>query len=282
MKKVILILAIIFTGLSVFLFLNLIDKSDIATTDDNIANITFIKGNVTVTRDGQSSKAKLEDILYSSDKIIVGKESEIHFMFSSLGVFKLKSNTELILSQLGLETKVNLKKGKFFTALKKLKKTQKFNIQTPTAVAGVRGTSFFVNAHKNNSEIAVLTGSIEVDNGKSKDLLSKHKKANIGVSEISIAKVDKLTVSELKEIAKIANVEDYNLKAIKKSLEELDLMMGDENELGDINDDIKAKSIEKQRKQASEDLIKKEREIIRSSDEFKKKKSGYIDDKDFK
>ena len=48
-------------------------------------------------------------------------------------------------------------------AFEKIRYNEGYNVNTPTAIAGVRGTRFIVNASDNQSEVAVVSGAVEVN-----------------------------------------------------------------------------------------------------------------------
>lgn len=277
---------IVIGGVVAFFMLNndviqqIVEKADDVKQAEKVL-ITKIIGKVSIIREKKKIAISVNSYLYGKDRVIVGPGSEIHLIYNTLGVFKLKENTDIELTSLGIDTQIKVRKGKLLTALRKLTKKQKFKIHAPTAIAGVRGTSFFINADSEKAEIAVLTGSVEVKSGSSKSIVEKHKNAVVGKGTINIAMVDKLIASELKEIASIASVEKYNLKEIKKSIASLELIMRGGSEIGDINEEINIKTLNKERQQAYEKVGSVKEEIIKSLDKVDKEESGYIDQEGF-
>lgn len=232
MKRIVVIVGIVIIAAAALILVVSKSNNQITVSQDaSTATITYLLGSAQIKRGAETIKAEFKSVLYDKDAIIAGKNSEVHILYKQMGVFKVKSGSELVLSELGPKLELNLKKGKFLTALKKLGKDESFTVSTPTAVAGVRGTSFLVNADSVKTEIAVLTGTVEVQSGKKKENIEQHKKAVIDKNEFEVAKVDRLIGSELKEIAVIKDVEDYNLKEIKESIKSLELIWQEESEL---------------------------------------------------
>ncbi len=132
-------------------------------TVDEYSMITFMIGNV--TKNG--GQARIGDILKEKDVIKTGKDS---FCDVKIGdsLIRVKQMTNVVLSVLvrsgNLDnTTLDMDSGKMLCKPKKLIKSETFFIKTPTAVAGVRGTQFTVEADtKGTSRIKVFEGSVKV------------------------------------------------------------------------------------------------------------------------
>ncbi|MFC1504248.1 FecR domain-containing protein, partial [Spirochaetota bacterium] len=109
-----------------------------------------------------------------SDALFLSKE-----MFpvrkSFITILQFFSTDAMFASFAYLDIFCKVEKGQILTSLKKLKKNEQFNVTTPTAIAGVRGTSFMVNATSKTSKISVLTGSVQVTKGKKSVLVNQMK-----------------------------------------------------------------------------------------------------------
>ena len=159
-KTIFIVLSIILVGgIAGFLMLTPKEQGEnIASTVQPSAVIKFVVGKVRIKRDNDFISAKLKTKLFNSDVISTGKNSEVHILVKNLGVFKIKADSEIKLVDLSRNSKIFLKKGKFLTALKKLSKKESFIVDTPTAVAGVRGTSFPVSAENKETKIFKIKG----------------------------------------------------------------------------------------------------------------------------
>ena len=130
---------------------------------DEYASIVFSIGEV--KRNGQL--ANIGDILNQNDIIETGSMSSCDIKIGD-SMIRIKENSKAILAQLlrkdGLEnTTLGLDVGKMICKPKKLLKNESFLVKTPTAVAGVRGTNFSVEADANKTtRIKVFDGKVAV------------------------------------------------------------------------------------------------------------------------
>jgi len=130
---------------------------------DEYAMITFMIGDVTKN----NAAVQIGDVIKEKDVIQTGAES---FCDVKIGqsLIRVKQKTKVVLATLmrqgGIEnTAVELDSGKMLCKPKKLIKSETFMVKTPTAVAGVRGTQFTVEADQNGtSRIKVFEGSVKV------------------------------------------------------------------------------------------------------------------------
>jgi len=67
-----------------------------------------------------------------------------------------------------------LKKGKIWTTVTKLKKDERFYVNTVNAVAGVRGTDFIVYYDKSVTGVSVIKGSVSVSDKKGNEVVLKN------------------------------------------------------------------------------------------------------------
>lgn len=129
------------------------------------AAVVFVKGQVSVMRD-EEMKLHRGDLLNESDIILTGAGGALDISLTDSSVVRVKENSKLILKQLrednGFQIKINLASGRVLNIIEKEKKTSNFYVETPSAVAAVRGTSFEVNASENESMVFVVEGAVEV------------------------------------------------------------------------------------------------------------------------
>ncbi|MDP8262055.1 MAG: FecR domain-containing protein [Candidatus Ancaeobacter aquaticus] len=106
------------------------------------AGIIAVSGNVTMTMpSGSVIEAKEGRIVPNGTKFVTDKDSSVQVAYTpSLGKSVLiEEKTEAIVTP-EEEVKINIKKGKVFAILDKVKPGEKFQFETPHAIAGVRGT----------------------------------------------------------------------------------------------------------------------------------------------
>jgi len=130
---------------------------------EEYAMITFAVGNVTKN----DTAVVIGDLLNEKDVLKTDALSSCDIKIGD-SMVRIKENSKLLVSQLmrtdDLEnTVLGLDVGKMLCKPKKLLKNEKFMVKTPTAVAGVRGTKFTVEADaKKTSRIKVYDGKVRV------------------------------------------------------------------------------------------------------------------------
>ncbi|MFN3698992.1 MAG: FecR domain-containing protein, partial [Dictyoglomus sp.] len=144
-KKFLLLLCILMILLSSSIFAQNIPKQ-------RVAIITYLKGNVYVKKFNAELwiPAKLKMELVSGDKVWVQQNSQAILQFSDKSTLKLGANTQLDILRLDYEEEskkeVSIFKlliGKIWATVERLlSQGEKVEVQTPTAIAGVRGTEW--------------------------------------------------------------------------------------------------------------------------------------------
>lgn len=134
---------------------------------EEIAHITNIKGKVFLIRNGKTQTPVNNLALYPNDIIKTLKNSSCEIFFTDLAITLLEENTKLTLktiskTQNNKQANYFLNTGKALSSINKLNKNDSFNVQTPSAIAGVRGTEFLVDADNDASEVAVYDGDVDV------------------------------------------------------------------------------------------------------------------------
>ena len=141
-----------------------------------IGSFTIVKGKVNILRAGEEKwiKAEVDMPVYPGDKVKTGAKSEAELILDDGSMLRIEEKTliEIVDSKIegeGEEAKknffLNLFSGKALNNLKKLAhKESRYNITTKTAVAGIRGTEFSVEADEDKTEVAVFEGEVDVAN----------------------------------------------------------------------------------------------------------------------
>lgn len=136
------------------------------------ASVVFVKGRAEVQRSGERAwrAAELQMAVYPGDKLSTAAGAELEIRMDDGSVLKLKDKSLLEIDAmekrakpLAAVTSLKLSLGKLLGCVRKLSsKESKFDITTPTAVAGVRGTVFAVFAEGDSTELDVLQGRVAV------------------------------------------------------------------------------------------------------------------------
>jgi hypothetical protein len=204
---------------------------------DEYSMITFMigdvkKNNVTV---------QIGDIIKEKDIIQTGTDSFCDIKIGD-SLIRVKQKTKVILSALirqgGLDnTTIDLDSGKMLCKPKKLLKSETFFVKTPTAVAGVRGTQFIVEADTNGtSRIKVFDGQVkvarrvkELDKNIEKILSlapDVNKQEKVIITKADVVKTEKIVSKIMK--AESAKGEDAAVNAVIKKAGK-DLVVGKKN-----------------------------------------------------
>jgi len=195
--------------------------------------LTFYIGDVSVIRDGNIRIAKLGMNLTAGDILKTGTRSEARVLFKDIGICRLKENTEVKVEELikkaeQNKSKMMLSAGRIIVILKKLSEDSEFNIHTPTAVAGVRGTTFILNVERGRettTKLAVLSGRVEFQSVKEPEKIVKieHlKEATLpgdNFEKLEIKNISTNSVQEIEKLSKTEEVEKYQFESIKEEVE---------------------------------------------------------------
>lgn len=212
--------------------------------------ISFYYGDVIVELDGKKTKPKLKMILHSGDEIETGKNARVDIQLPNFGIIRVNQNSELelekVITDVNQAITAGLDKGQILCKLKKVKKGDEFKVETPTAVAGIRGTTFLVESDEENkkSEIAVTEGSVEVVNKKDpekKKTVKQNETAEVSTKDKVMKVVKGIDTKKLKELKVLKNVKTFkDIKSVKvDSLKKMsfknlkDLNIKDTKGLGD-------------------------------------------------
>ena len=137
--------------------------------------ITYLEGQVQVKKSGETewSAARPNMILSEKDQIRVQAKSRAELILDNQSVMRLSENTLLTIHKLEEEvatrketTRVELSLGKLWTRTAKLfNPTSRYDIRTPTAIAGVQGTIYQLQVGEDReTNIQVFQGTVNVYN----------------------------------------------------------------------------------------------------------------------
>lgn len=132
--------------------------------------INHVRGEVSLTSQGKTTKALPGTVVSSGDNIKTGLKSFAIITMDDGATFKLGIKTDLSIPN---DNSINLNSGSLFSKVSKQKPNQQFKVHTPVAVIGVRGTEFFTSYGQSEDKksdvwMCVNEGSVEVTSTKSK------------------------------------------------------------------------------------------------------------------
>ncbi|MCK5673669.1 MAG: FecR domain-containing protein [Spirochaetales bacterium] len=156
---------------TVLFILSILFISTLGYAEDGI--IAYFDGDVTVQREGSTFDAEFGLSVFQGDILKTGNNALLILELNNKSELKLRENTILVLESTGKETSLILNIGSVFSRVNKMVNGS-FSIRTPSMVAGVRGTEFFVAYGRTiDSEpdiwLCVNEGSVNVSLTKSGD-----------------------------------------------------------------------------------------------------------------
>ena len=120
------------------------------------SKVIYLKGQVKVQHPGDNFwiLAKKGMLLNDKDKIktFVGSEAEIALDPTLKNIVKVNPNTEITLEDLK-NKKLYMPKGKVFSLMEALPSDASFEIKTPAAVAGIRGSGILVDTDGKQTDV---------------------------------------------------------------------------------------------------------------------------------
>ena len=128
------------------------------------ASIIYVEGDVSLN----GSPASVGDGVQAGARVTTGPDSVCQIVFNTKNIIHIAQGTVLRFDPKVLSRGATLEKGVIAMVLRNLTATQggelRFGIRTSTAVAGVRGTCFFVAVEdENNTYICSCNGAIHIE-----------------------------------------------------------------------------------------------------------------------
>ncbi|WCL50917.1 lipoprotein LipL45 [Leptospira sp. GIMC2001] len=269
------------------------------------AVIVFSVGDSKVSHaDGTEERAQLGASVKTGDTIKTGEKGKVDLQLDNGSSIRIAPSTTLDFAKLAMnasgssETQLALVSGKVFANVNKAKKDDNFSIVTPTAIAGVRGTSFIVenDAKTNKAKVKVVDGavamssripalenlkpeeieanadykklvasiessSVVLEKGQQASLKSDNKKLVSDIDKLDVSAVSLVVANEKPEMTQssLTKSEEQELKTIVKVDEATAKELVDLNQKGASSEDAtKLAEIEKKRKEIEEKLAGKQ------------------------
>lgn len=165
-------------------FLGMVAVSSVWAADAFIGNISMVDGNVNITRKGKADvvAAKAGDALFAGDTVKTGDNSKVQIMLGDNSTIYVAPNSNMQLKDYLLsrnEEKRNITVKAFFGKIRfvvaKIYKVSasgsqrswrdsSFSVETPTAVAGIKGTDFVITVSPTHTTFSVFEGLVGTRN----------------------------------------------------------------------------------------------------------------------
>ena len=266
------------------------------TQEKNKLVITFVTGDVKIIRKDEQGKvqeipAKMGMFVYEEDSIKT-ENGKVDLQTKTGSAIRVKEMTYLSVKSLsgdaGGETKLEMQNGNMIANIKKATTKEDFKVATPTAIAGVRGTTFAVEVDpfEKTSTVKVLEGKVavkprvvalekaskeEIEKNENLQSLKKLVEKEVVVEENQTAQLDP---SIEKKIVKL------NEKAEKSSIEDV----AKSEEIKDLTKNVKETTqvVKTEKSEISPELIvDKETMVTLNQEELKQIEQGQAVDQIF-
>jgi hypothetical protein len=127
--------------------------------------VMFINGKADITHiDGTTNELKQSDVLRKGDSLKTSLMSYVIIQFGNDIIMRIQEDTSIEIKRLleNAQTELSLKNGQIISHVRKLTKEDNFVIETPTAVAAVRGTQYSISYYPSRSVLAVKDGKVQL------------------------------------------------------------------------------------------------------------------------
>lgn len=133
----------------------------------DLSVIEYVEGDVRIESQGRRTVADFGTTLSPGDLLITGDDGVAIVRVSASSQIKLRENTVVAIDDVVGGGSVELRQGGLFARAQRTATGRRFQVRTPTVVAGVRGTDFFVAYGRTVEDrpdlwLCVNTGSVEV------------------------------------------------------------------------------------------------------------------------
>ncbi|MDZ4726627.1 MAG: lipoprotein LipL45 [Leptospira sp.] len=230
-------------------------------SNDLSAVVVFAVGESKIQHaDNTQEKAQLGTALKAGDHVVTGDSGKVDVQFPDGSSIRISPKSVIDFSKLSQnsagtsQTEIALVSGKVFAKVNKAKKDDDFTVVTPTAIAGVRGTSFIVESETGKpSKVKVVDGSVAFSNrvpaleklsaeeingseslkklqesvSSSEVILEKNQESKQTVKALELSKLDSHNVADVEKASKTVEKE-------KPAVETAHLTKAEEQEIKTI------------------------------------------------
>jgi hypothetical protein len=185
-----------------------------------------VKGDVKVSGSGGAAVvAKVGTKVNQGDQIITGLDSRAKIVMSDRNIINISPNTKVVIEEYindakSKNVKLGLLEGKIRTNVEQKydNDKNKFEIRTPTAVAGVRGTQFITSYSEatKKTEVITLQGQVEFKNivagntgaKEEKVVVQKGEQSSVGSGGAPPEPPKRVPADVIKEVERETNVKN--------------------------------------------------------------------------
>ncbi|HTB21402.1 MAG TPA: FecR family protein [bacterium] len=143
-------------------------RADSGTADGSVAaTAVSVTGDVRLQMGDGWQTVQVGQLLTQGDRVVTGDDSALQMVLADGSSVALGADSELSLASVGSGapgsvTLLSLARGLLDTMVEKLKLGSRFEIETPYAVAAVKGTDFEVSAAGQGAAVTVNQGTVQM------------------------------------------------------------------------------------------------------------------------
>ncbi len=151
-----------------FILLSFIPISSFAAKPVIKGKIIFMKGKAELVRSSRKYNLKYGFRVIERDTVVTRRNALVVVKLTTGDTLKVRQNSRVTITLVSVKNKksrIHLHSGGLMAKVKRLK-GRKFQVNTPVSVAGVRGTTFYVESSETyeRDKMAVKKGQIEITN----------------------------------------------------------------------------------------------------------------------
>ena len=195
------------------LVLALVPVSAWAQAQPQVGIVTTLKGQVTVSRSANTTALplKFKDSIFERDRINTAEKSSVRVLMGGKAIVTVRELSVLTITEDLGKTTINLDSGKIAVAVakKRMNPGDRLEVQTPNAVAAVRGTVFVVEVKRQgaqvgggnlgaNTQVTTVSGTVETwSTANPANAALVHAFQSIGITAGNLGKIGNLSRQEM-------------------------------------------------------------------------------------
>ncbi len=174
--------------------------------------VTYVEGRAFIKKQGQSvfERLTVNSEVFPGDVIKTSKSARVELIINRESVVRLNENTELRieafrdLKKKEGKTALNFSLGSVWSKVKQFKdKISRFELELPTAIAGVHGTIYHTTVNSDSSaEVKVYDGEVQVSGKPRETTNGNPSKAKIAGKPFPVAGPRQVTMEEWTQIVR--------------------------------------------------------------------------------
>lgn len=204
------------------------DVQSSQTAETSSAKIVDLEGDVRLLKEGSADwkAAEKDQSIEVGDQIMTGNSSYVDIAYDSylLNITHIEENTKAEFRSIN-PTDIYLEDGSIFSALDGLEGEGQYQIATPTAVAGVRGTHFDVAFDENTQKFSAASLPTGDESHKSIIFVRDPKNSNAAPVEVIENKQFDLRFGEPIQMERLRAVEPQRMNRAQTAFQQMEKRM---------------------------------------------------------